>query len=127
MSGVAGVRVGRVYDEPGPQDGMRVLADRLWPRGLRRDDPRVGEWRPDVAPSSELRRWYDHVPERFDEFCRRYEHELAEPTAEAALDELRRVAAVGPLTLVTASRHLEASHLVVLAALVADHDTPTEA
>ena len=62
-------------------DGVRVLADRLWPRGVRKDDPRIDRWIKDVAPSSELRRWYNHDLERYDEFVARYEHELEEPIA----------------------------------------------
>ena len=66
------VRVARVYSDPDPQDGERVLVDRLWPRGFRKGDPRVGRWIPKIAPSTELRRWYSHRPERFNEFVARY-------------------------------------------------------
>jgi uncharacterized protein YeaO (DUF488 family) len=61
-------RVARVYDARGPEDGRRVLADRLWPRGVRKDDPRIDEWWPEVAPSGELRTWFGHRPDRFEEF-----------------------------------------------------------
>jgi len=83
------VRLARVYEEPEPGEGHRVLVDRLWPRGLRKDDPRIGQWLPEVAPSTELRRWYGHAPERYDEFVERYTAELETPAAAAALDELR--------------------------------------
>jgi uncharacterized protein YeaO (DUF488 family) len=63
------IRVARIYDEVGPDDGQRVLVDRVWPRGIRKEDPRVGMWCKDVAPSTELRQWYHHQPERFDEFA----------------------------------------------------------
>ena len=76
----------RIYDEVGPDDGQRVLVDRVWPRGIRKDDPRVGMWCKDVAPSTELRQWYHHQPERFDEFASRYQAELSET---GALQELR--------------------------------------
>jgi uncharacterized protein YeaO (DUF488 family) len=68
MSARRRIRVARVYEDPGPDDGERVLVDRLWPRGFRKGDPRVGRWIPKVAPSTELRKWYSHEPARFDEF-----------------------------------------------------------
>jgi uncharacterized protein YeaO (DUF488 family) len=108
------MRMARVYDDPDPTDGIRVLVDRLWPRGLRKQDPRVGRWCKQVAPSTELRRWYDHDPDRYAEFARRYRGELSDPAARPALDELRALAASGPLTLVTATKQIEQSHLGVL-------------
>ena len=67
-----GIRVRRVYDDPSPEDGARVLVDRRWPRGLRKDAARLDEWAKDVAPSTELRTWYRHDPAKFDDFRRRY-------------------------------------------------------
>lgn len=113
------VRLARVYEQPGPDEGQRVLVDRLWPRGLRKTDPRVGRWLPDVAPSTELRHWYDHRPERYDEFVQRYTAELETPAEAAAFDELRAICDDGPITLVTATRELDLSHLRVLAGLLA--------
>jgi uncharacterized protein YeaO (DUF488 family) len=72
------IRIARIYDNPDPDEGQRVLVDRIWPRGIRKDDPRVGIWRKDVAPSKELREWYHHQPERFDEFAARYERSSPE-------------------------------------------------
>ncbi|MGV0741810.1 DUF488 domain-containing protein [Mycolicibacterium sp. XJ870] len=112
------VQLARVYDQPESDEGNRVLVDRLWPRGLRKTDPRVGRWMPDVAPSTELRRWYGHKPERFDEFADRYTAELETPAGVAALKELRAVQRDGPITLVTATREIELSHLTVLAKLL---------
>ncbi|SOJ54024.1 hypothetical protein MSIMFB_01521 [Mycobacterium simulans] len=109
------IRVARIYDDADPEDGQRVLVDRIWPRGIRKDDPRVGIWCKDVAPSKELREWYHHQPERFDEFAARYEAELA---GSPALDELRELAKRGVVTLVTATRQLDASHAAVLARLL---------
>lgn len=108
------MRIARVYDDPDPDDGTRVLVDRLWPRGLHTQDPRVGRWCKQVAPSTELRRWYDHDPGRYAEFASRYRAELADPAARPALDELRALAAEGQLTLVTATKQIELSHLGVL-------------
>ena len=108
----------RVYDDVQPGEGLRVLVDRLWPRGIRKDDPRVGRWLRDVAPSTELRHWYGHDPAKFDEFSARYRAELATGATAAALDQLRALAQAGPVTLVTATKELELSHLVVLAEMV---------
>jgi uncharacterized protein YeaO (DUF488 family) len=93
------VRVGRVYDAPSPGDGRRVLVDRLWPRGVRKDDPRIDEWLRDVAPSTGLRRWYGHEPSRFEEFAGRYAAELDGPAQAEALRALRELAAAGAVTL----------------------------
>ncbi|BCO37123.1 DUF488 domain-containing protein [Mycobacterium heckeshornense] len=109
------IRVARVYDEPVPEDGQRILVDRVWPRGFRKDDPRVGIWLKDVAPSDELRRWYSHQPQRFDEFASRYEKELR---GSEALAELRKLTNRGTVTLVTATRDVEGSQAAVLAKLL---------
>jgi uncharacterized protein YeaO (DUF488 family) len=109
------IRVARVYDEADPDDGQRVLVDRIWPRGVRKDDPRVGIWCKDVAPSKELREWYHHDLERFDEFEARYIDELHD---SAALAELRKLAKRGVVTLVTAAREVDGSHAAVLAKLL---------
>ncbi len=118
MSGRSRIGVGRVYEDPGPDDGERVLVDRLWPRGFRKGDPRVGRWLPRVAPSTELRKWYSHQPERFDEFAARYASELETEEGAAALDELKQALRGGPVTLVTAARDLDGSHVAVLARLL---------
>jgi uncharacterized protein YeaO (DUF488 family) len=118
MSGRSRIGVGRVYEDPDPDGGERVLVDRLWPRGFRKGDPRVGRWIPRVAPSTELRKWYSHQPERFDEFAARYASELETEEGAAALAELREVLRGGPVTLVTATRDLDASHVAVLARLL---------
>jgi uncharacterized protein YeaO (DUF488 family) len=109
--------MGRVYDDP--HDGtLRVLVDRLWPRGFHRDDPRVGRWLPKVAPSNELRHWYGHDPAKFDEFARRYEKELSDGEQAAAFAELTSLVGAQPVTLVTATREVELSQLVVLGRLL---------
>jgi uncharacterized protein YeaO (DUF488 family) len=115
VSAKSGIRVARVYDDPSPDEGRRILVDRLWPRGFRKDDPRVGTWLKDVAPSNELRGWYNHQPERFDEFAARYQKELQ---GSEALDELRKLAKQGVVTLVTATRDVQGSHVAVLATLL---------
>jgi uncharacterized protein YeaO (DUF488 family) len=109
------VQVKRVYDDPEPTDGRRVLVDRLWPRGLRKDAASWDEWLKDAAPSDELRKWYGHDPARFAEFAKRYRAELARTEA---LRTLRRYAAEGPLTLLTATRDLDHAQATVLADLL---------
>ena len=110
------VRVRRVYEGPSREDGVRVLVDRVWPRGLTKDRAHLDEWAKDVAPSGELRRWYGHDPDRFAEFAERYRRELrSDDVAGAALAHLRRLASAGPLTLLTATKDVEHSQAVVLA------------
>jgi len=110
---VAHLSIKRVYEGPTEEDGTRVLVDRLWPRGLLKDDARIDLWRKDLAPSDELRRWYNHDPERFDRFAERYRDELESvPEAIRWLREtvdLRR-----RLTLLTATKDLEHGHAKVL-------------
>ncbi len=112
------IRVRRVYDEPSPEDGARVLVDRVWPRGLRKDAARLDEWAKDVAPSTELRTWYHHDPAKFSEFRQRYTAELEQPGPREAVSRLRDLAAGKPVTLLTATRDLDLSQAAVLAALL---------
>ncbi len=112
------VRVARVYDEPDGADGARVLVDRIWPRGIAKDRAALDEWAKEVAPSSELRRWYRHDPERFQDFTERYRAELEEPERADALGRLRERAASGPLILLTATRDAGLSHAAVLAEIL---------
>ena len=109
------IRVRRVYDAPSPADGARVLVDRIWPRGLRKDAAHLTEWAKDAAPSTELRRWYGHDPEKFSEFRRRYLDELSGRVQRAELGKLRALAATGPVTLLTATRAVDISQAAVLA------------
>jgi uncharacterized protein YeaO (DUF488 family) len=109
------IRVRRVYDAPSPADGARVLVDRIWPRGLRKDAARLTEWAKDAAPSTELRRWYGHDPEKFQEFRRRFLDELSGRPQRAELGKLRALAAAGPVTLLTATRDVDISQAAVLA------------
>ncbi|MEU5778911.1 DUF488 family protein [Streptomyces venezuelae] len=110
------VQVKRVYDEVSPDDGTRVLVDRLWPRGLSKDKARLDAWDKEIAPSNELRRWYDHDPERFEEFAERYRHELADEERSTELDRLQTLAHEGRLTLLTATKDLPHGHVRVLVA-----------
>jgi uncharacterized protein YeaO (DUF488 family) len=110
------IRLKRAYEPARRADGHRVLVDRIWPRGLPREDARIDEWARDLAPSDSLRRWYGHDPERFEEFRRRYVDELA--GHRGRLSELRRRARDGRLTLVFAARDVERSNAAVLASVL---------
>lgn len=114
----ADIRARRVYDEPAAGDGARVLVDRVWPRGLSKDAARLDQWAKEVAPSTELRKWYGHDPAKFGEFRRRYLAELAGPGPEEALGELRALVAEGPVTLLTATKDVGISQAEVLAQLL---------
>ncbi|MFB7666101.1 DUF488 domain-containing protein [Kitasatospora sp. NPDC056138] len=105
----------RIYADAEPADGVRVLVDRVWPRGLRKDSGAFDVWMKDAAPSTELRRWYGHDPERYREFRRRYLAELRDPDHQEALRSLADLADSGPLTLLTASRDVDHSQAAVLA------------
>ena len=112
------VRVRRAYDEPVRTDGARVLVDRIWPRGLSKERADLDEWCKPVAPSTTLRKWYGHDPDRLEEFGRRYRAELEEPERAEALRHLRDLATHGTLTLLTATKHADISEAVVLADLL---------
>lgn len=116
------VRVRRVYEQPSPDDGARLLVDRLWPRGLSKANARLDEWVKDVAPSDDLRRWYGHDPERFVEFRRRYVAELREPERAEALARLTEAASRGTVTLLTATKDAGHSEAAVLAELLGAQD-----
>jgi uncharacterized protein YeaO (DUF488 family) len=116
------VQVGRVYDAPSAEDGRRILVDRLWPRGLSKEHAALDDWCKAVAPSDELRRWYDHDPERFDEFAARYREELEEPERAAALEGIVAAAQAGTISLLTATKELSLSHAPIIAAIVEGAD-----
>ncbi|CAM5265935.1 hypothetical protein STENM36S_07268 [Streptomyces tendae] len=110
-------RVGyrRIYESSTPQDGKRVLVDRLWPRGVSKEKAELDEWLRDVAPSTDLRRWYHHDPQRYDEFRRRYFAELEDPDHRAALERLRDLSAGSKVTLLTATKDVDHSEAAALA------------
>lgn len=114
----ARVEVRRIYDEPEPSDGTRVLVDRLWPRGVSKERADLFAWLKEVAPSTELRKWYGHDPSKFEEFAARYREELAAPPASAAFAELTHLVGQGPVTLLTAAKRADISEATVLRALL---------
>lgn len=109
------LRIKRVYEPATPEDGARVLIDRLWPRGLKKEEAHLDDWLRDLAPSDALRKWFAHDPQRFGEFRERYERELEGDAAKTLLDELARRAAHGTVTLVFAAKDEEHNNAVVVA------------
>jgi len=118
MAGTPGVQVRRVYESRRTTDGARVLVDRIWPRGLTKLMADLDEWCKEVAPSTELRKWYRHDPDRFEEFSRRYQVELAVPERADALAHLRDLSRHRALTLLTATKQPQISEAAVLAELL---------
>lgn len=113
------VTLKRAYDKPSVADGMRVLVDRLWPRGLTKEAARIDAWLRDLAPSTSLRQWYHARPTQWPQFRKRYLQELAEPEKARALDELYGLASRHKnLTLLYASRNTERNNAVVLKELL---------
>jgi uncharacterized protein YeaO (DUF488 family) len=115
------VRVRRIYDQPSPDDGERLLVDRLWPRGLSKETAHIDAWVKDVAPSDGLRRWYGHEPALFGEFRRRYADELREPLRAEALTRLTEAASRGTITLLTATKDAAHSQAALLAEQLLAH------
>jgi uncharacterized protein YeaO (DUF488 family) len=106
------IRLKRAYERPTPDDGVRVLVDRLWPRGLKKVNASIDYWMKEIAPSQELRRWFGHDPVRWDEFQRRYRKELKSRRKE--IHELRSLAQQAPVTLIFAARDEGHNEAVVL-------------
>ncbi|MFQ4149991.1 DUF488 family protein [Arthrobacter sp. LAPM80] len=123
MADVHKVKAGRVYEARVYGEGSRVLVDRIWPRGLSKEKADLDEWCKTVSPSTQLRKWYDHDPERFEEFGRRYRTELEEPERAGTLEHLRALARHGNLVLLTATRQVDISEAAVLADLVQNNPT----
>lgn len=113
------VTLKRAYEKPSRSDGARVLVDRLWPRGLKKEAAALESWLRDLAPSNQLRRWYHQQPERWQEFRKKYLEELRSPEALRDLEELYRLRAErSQLTLVYSSRNSERNNAVVLKELL---------
>ncbi|MBX6742429.1 MAG: DUF488 domain-containing protein [Acetobacteraceae bacterium] len=106
------VRLKRAYEAASPEDGTRILVDRLWPRGIRKEEAAIDEWMKEIAPSTELRKWFGHDPARWEEFRRRYSAEVHQHPEE--LERLRSMAREGPITLVYSARDEAHNDAVVL-------------
>jgi uncharacterized protein YeaO (DUF488 family) len=108
------IAVKRAYEAPSEKDGRRVLVDRVWPRGVGKEELRLDAWYRELAPSTPLRKWFGHDPERWSEFQKRYRAELQQPDAREALQELATMAKRGKVTLVYGARDEEHNQAVVL-------------
>ena len=108
------VKLKRAYEPPARGDGHRVLVERLWPRGVRKEALALDEWDRELAPSTELRKWFGHDPARWSEFQRRYRAELARKPQAEQLRALAERAAAGPLTLIFSAHDVEHNNAVVL-------------
>lgn len=106
------IKIKRIYDERAEEDGYRVLVDRIWPRGVSKEKANLDEWNKEVAPSTELRKWFDHKEERFEEFALRYRNELKEKEEE--LNKLRIIANSEPLSLLYAAKSPILNNAIVL-------------
>ncbi|HZV51420.1 MAG TPA: DUF488 family protein [Candidatus Dormibacteraeota bacterium] len=111
---MADIRLQRVYGSDVAAPGTRVLVDRVWPRGVKKDDLRLDHWLRELGPSDELRKWFGHRPERWPEFQRRYREELEEPSRRALLDQLVELARRGPLILLFGAADEDHNQAVVL-------------
>ncbi|WP_274650578.1 DUF488 domain-containing protein [Paenibacillus humicola] len=109
-----GFKIKRIYEAPDSGDGKRVLVDRIWPRGVTKEKAQLDDWMKAIAPSGELCKWFGHKPDRFEEFSRRYEAELAGGTAADNVEWLLARAGEGPVTLLYAARDEEHNQAVVL-------------
>jgi uncharacterized protein YeaO (DUF488 family) len=117
------IRLKRIYDEYEKGDGIRILVERLWPRGFTKERAAVDLWLKEVAPSSELRKWFGHIPERWTEFRRRYLAELKQEPAQAAVAKIREQAKRGAVTLLYAAHDEEHNAAVALLAYLMKHET----
>lgn len=112
------VRIKRIYSEASSQDGLCILVDRLWPRGCRKEQLRLDAWHKDLAPSTALRKWFSHDPQKWDEFCLRYRKELQQPELHSAIQELGKLARMQTITLLYGAADTLHNHAVVLKELI---------
>ena len=105
------IKIKRVYDEPSLSDGIRILVDRLWPRGLKKKDAKINEWLREIAPSNELRKWFSHDPTKWEEFRKRYFKELR---GKSEMERIFDLARQGPITLLFGSKEERLNNAVAL-------------
>ena len=106
------ITIKRIYEEASEKDGYRVLVDWLWPRGISKEEAKLDEWIKEIAPSTELRKWFDHQEERFPEFVKRYEEELNIKNDD--IERLRRIAEQQQVTLIYSAKNIHFNQAVVL-------------
>jgi uncharacterized protein YeaO (DUF488 family) len=112
------IKIKRAYDPPDPKDGVRILVDRIWPRGVKKEKLAATFWMKDAAPSTELRKWFDHEPAKWDEFRKRYRNELERPEAKKALHDIADAARKGSVTLVYGAKDPEHNQAAVLKEII---------
>lgn len=120
----ASFQIKRIYETPSDEDGYRVLVDRLWPRGVSKEQAQLDEWLKEIAPSTELRKWFDHDANKFDEFAERYKGELAD--REEAVNHLLEIAAKQQVTLLYAAKDENHNHALVLKNFLKNRANKTE-
>jgi uncharacterized protein YeaO (DUF488 family) len=106
------IKIKRIYDPVSPKDGKRILVDRLWPRGIKKDEAKIDKWLKDIAPSNELRQWFSHDPSKWEEFKKRYKKELKNKSE--MLETIREKAKISTITLLFAAKDMEHNNAVVL-------------
>lgn len=116
--GLIMVSIKRIYDPPSPGDGKRVLVDRLWPRGIKKDDVKIDEWLKDIAPSDALRKWFGHDPAKWSVFKEKYKNELKKKTE--IVDRLRSESRKRTVTLLYAAKDNEHNNAVALNEVIGD-------
>jgi len=118
------IQLKRAYEPAEPSDGKRVLVDRVWPRGVSKEELRADRWDKDLGPSTALRKWFGHDPARWEEFQRRYREELRAPDKQTMIEQLAREAREGTLTLVYGARDTEHNQAVVLRSVIESSGLP---
>lgn len=113
-----GMKLKRMYDTAERSDGVRILVDRLWPRGISKDGAAIDEWMKDLAPSNRLRTWFGHKPERWPEFRKRYRKELGTPEKRKMLENIRRISTIATVTLLYSAKDTDQNNAVALAELL---------
>jgi uncharacterized protein YeaO (DUF488 family) len=106
------IHIKRVYDQSAPADGKRILVDRLWPRGIKKNEARINEWSKDIAPSNELRKWFSHDPSKWPEFKKRYAKELK--SKSVIVEKLKKEAKTNSITLLYAAKDEQHNNAIVL-------------
>jgi len=114
------IRIKRIYDEAFDQDGHRILIDRLWPRGVSKEDAKLDDWNKDIAPSEELRKWFDYDPDKFEEFSKRYKNELNDKKDK--IKAIREIAKEHRVSLLYAAKDEEHNHAIVLKNVLESHN-----
>ena len=106
------LKIKRIYEDPSEDDGYRILVDRIWPRGVSKEDAKLDDWKKEIAPSEKLRKWFNHDPDKFDEFAKKYRDEL--DTKKEALTEIRDKMESRTVTLLYGAKDIVHNQAVVL-------------